>query len=121
MEKACGAHLTQGSASPIPVKSMIIAGSSEWTDYSVRVDVDVDGAIGTGEASLLIRATQPAYHPDQVRDSVVAYAVTVKEGGLSLEKLNYGSVTIARVDVDTHGTRRAQSGGRRADPQTLLR
>ena len=52
---------------------------------------------------MLLRATQPSYYPDQVRDSVIAYAVTLKDDRLLLQKLNYGSTTLAWVDVRLDG------------------
>lgn len=86
-----------------PKDTMIIAGSTEWTDYFVQVEFEVDGKMGPGEAALLLRATQPSYYPDQVRDSVIAYAVTLKDDRLLLQKLNYGSTTLAWVDVRLDG------------------
>lgn len=85
-------------------ESMIIAGSPEWADYSVKVDFEVEGPLGPGEASLILRATNPSYHPDEVRDSVVAYAVTLKDDRILLQKLNYNSTTLASAPVETRGT-----------------
>src|SRR5690606_17088649 len=84
----------------LPRDSMVIAGSTQWTDYFVEVEVDIDGRMGPGSASLLFRATHPSYYPEQVRDSVVAYAVTLRQDRILLQKLNYGSTLLASAVID---------------------
>ncbi len=84
----------------LPRDSMIIAGSTQWTDYFVQVQLDIDGRMGPGSASLLLRATHPSYYPEQVRDSVVAYAVTLRQDRILLQKLNYGSTVLASAVID---------------------
>lgn len=83
-----------------PRDSMIIAGAPEWTDYTVRVEMEIAERLAAGEAGVLVRATHPSYYPEQVRDSVRAYYIVLRGSRLYLEKLNYGSKRLAQADID---------------------
>lgn len=80
--------------------SMIIAGSTEWTDYTLQVEMQIAERIGSGEAGVLVRATYASYHPDQVRDSVRAYFIALRDGQITLDKLNYNSKRLAEARLD---------------------
>ncbi|MGG1555911.1 family 43 glycosylhydrolase [Paenibacillus ferrarius] len=65
------------------------AGSDEWTDYRVEVDLK-STADSIEEAGLLFRVTNESEFPEQVRDSFMGYQLTFRNGRMILKKMNYG-------------------------------
>jgi xylan 1,4-beta-xylosidase len=64
------------------------AGSDEWTDYRVEVDLK-SIADSIQEAGLLFRVTNESEFPEQVRDSFMGYQLTFRNGRMILKKMNY--------------------------------
>jgi xylan 1,4-beta-xylosidase len=64
------------------------AGSDEWTDYRVEVDLK-STADSIQEAGLLFRVTNESEFPEQVRDSFMGYQLTFRNGRMILKKMNY--------------------------------
>lgn len=64
------------------------AGSDEWTDYRVEVDLK-STADSIEEAGILFRVTNESEFPEQVRDSFMGYQLTFRNGRMILKKMNY--------------------------------
>lgn len=81
----------------------LYGGSKQWADYAVETTVTV-GEDPTGEAGILIRASNESDFPDQVKDSLMGYFVAVSANKLLLYRHNYDSELIAAAKVElSHG------------------
>jgi xylan 1,4-beta-xylosidase len=72
----------------------MFAGSDEWTDYRVEVDLK-STADSIEEAGLLFRVTNESEFRDQVRDSFMGYQLTFRNGRMILKKMNYEQNEVA--------------------------
>ncbi|MFB9276468.1 family 43 glycosylhydrolase [Cohnella cellulosilytica] len=71
-------------------------GSPRWTDYRIETTVRV-GDEPFGEAGVLLRATNESDFPDQVKDALTGYFVSVNGSKLMLYRLNYDSTLLQAV------------------------
>jgi xylan 1,4-beta-xylosidase len=74
------------------------AGSDEWTDYRVEVDLK-STADSIEEAGLLFRVTNESEFRDQVRDSFMGYQLTFRNGRMILKKMNYEQNEVASAPL----------------------
>ncbi|HEY0826738.1 MAG TPA: glycoside hydrolase, partial [Bacilli bacterium] len=74
------------------------AGSHDWTDYRVEVDVK-STADSLEEGGLLFRVTNESEYPDQVKDSFMGYQLTFRNGRMILKRMNYDQNEVASVPL----------------------
>ncbi len=71
-------------------------GSPRWTDYRIETTVRI-GDDPSGEAGVLLRTANESDFPDQVKDALTGYFVSVNGSKLMLYRLNYDSTLLQAV------------------------
>ncbi len=80
---------------------MLFAGSDNWDDYELWVDVQLNADTDVG--GVFVRETNESYHPDQVRDAAMGYYIGISSSQLTLNRMNYDSflMTSETVELET--------------------
>ena len=68
-------------------------GEEGWSDYSVRVRVNMNTK-ATGDASVYLRASRESWYPDQVAAALFGYRFKITAEGISLYRCSYAEKLI---------------------------